>query len=115
MGENWAAIAGEVKAALDDNGFDCVLSKRTQVQETPWDMDADTFTNHDVKVIDTGIKTRYGAGMVVQRIRVLLMSADVEPAKGDRITVAGVVHEIGAIMPIAPAGVAVAYKVELVA
>ena len=116
MAEDWAAIAADAKAAIDANGGPMVLTKLTQVQETPWDTASDTTVAHDVIGVDLGIRIERGVGGVVLReTRQVLLSTDVAPAAKDTLTISGKVHVIERVLPLQPAGVAVLYRVELVA
>lgn len=112
MAENWDGIKADVRAALGDNGFEVVLQKRTSVKVNPDDAGSDTWADNDAFALDTGIRHIYRDGKLEGRRRVLLMGADVEPAMKDRVVILGDTHEIVQVSPIAPAGVAVLYKVE---
>jgi hypothetical protein len=115
MSEDYDAIADEVAEAIADEGFDCVLTKITRGSDLPWDDTADTSTDSTVKVVETKPRKVYRDNMLVGHFRVLLMGAGIEPAMGDQITVLGKKHKIEAVQRIAPAGVAVLYKVEILA
>lgn len=115
MSEDYAEIAGEVADAIAENGFDCTLTKITRGSDLPWVDTPDTASDTTVKVVETKPRKVYRDNMLVGHFRVLLMGASVEPAMGDQITVLGKKHKIEAVQRIAPAGVVVLYKVEILA
>ena len=113
-------IAAQVLAGLREAGtatgngpLELVFTRAGAAQVNPWDAVA-TPTSYTLTGVDMGIKTRYGADSAVRSARMLMVDATgTAPQVGDKVTVSGRVHDVLAVMPEAPAGVALYYEVEI--
>ncbi len=113
-------IADEVQAALAEagtavgNGPLLFPFTRAGVQETPWDT-AGAGVSYTLTGIDEGIKEVYIRGSSeTRKARMLMVDATgIAPMVGDKVTVAGSPHDVLAVMPEAPGGVALYYQVEI--
>lgn len=118
MSEDWGAISADAADAIVSVGFEVTMTRPASDAATPWDEETGSPESFMITVVDTGIKTKYSraddGALVPRTVRTLLVSADGEtPKMGDVITIDGRDHEVTAVLPIAPGGEAVMYKVEL--
>ena len=91
-------------------------------QVNPWDAPA-AATTFTLTAIDQGIRQVYVDGNATQStartgatrfVRTLMVDAlGTAPAIGDRVEIGGQSHDVLKVMPTAPAGVAIYYKVEI--
>lgn len=113
-------IAAEVLAALQEAGAAVgdgpysLTFTRAGVAENPWDA-AGAETTFTLTAIDEGIKEVYVSGSsATRKARMLMVDATgTEPMIGDRVTVSGAAHDVLAVRPEAPGGVALYYMVEI--
>ena len=111
-------IAQEVLAALQEAGREVgalVLTfTRAGVAENPWDTPAagQTFA---LTAIDEGIREVYVSGSsATRKARMLMVDATgTAPAIGDKVAINGATHDVLAVLPEAPGGVAFYYRVEI--
>ena len=113
-------IAQEVLAALQEAGQavgsgPLVLTfSRAGVAENPWDApeSGQTFA---LTAMDEGIKEVYVSGSsATRKARMLIVDATgTAPAIGDKVTLDGKTHDVLAVFPEAPGGVALYYRVEI--
>jgi hypothetical protein len=132
MAEDWAKIAQEVDEALrsvadisQPNGFPATLRiPGNGQQQNPWDPPGGDVTYAELVVIQDTREVRDASGTLIgQTVRTLTCSATgVEPHDDWQIAVgvkaAGVTDEtvfedILAVRPLAPAGIAVLYEIDL--
>lgn len=119
MAEDWAGIAAEVAAAIEEVGFAATLLRAAPgwQPQKPWDTGtAADPTSTPITVIDDGVRDFFGpGGMLLRRARVLTIGATgLVPTTADRIVVRGETHDIAEVRPTAPGGVDLLYEVELV-
>jgi len=77
-----------------------------------------TETDTTVRAVDLSQRLRDASGTLTgESLRTLYVStsAGVTPAKGDKITVGGIRHEIAEVRTLNPGGVAVMHEVDLAA
>lgn len=116
-------IAAEVAAGLAEAGVSLTGSPLVMTferapsgPEKPWDTnyygEPVTYT---LTGIDMGIKEIYVSGSsATRKARMLMVDATgTKPEIGDRVTIGGASHDVLAVMPFAPAGEPIFYKVEL--
>lgn len=95
---------------------------RPGAQSNPWDS-AQAPVTYKLVAIDMGIRQIYVDGNAtestartssIRRVRMLMVDATgVVPAIGDRVTINGKVHDVLEVKPLAPAGAALYYKLEV--
>lgn len=110
---DWAGIAAEVAGAIGEVGFAATLEKKTTTGPA-YDPNINTAL-HQITVIDDAQRVRDADGTLIgQTMRTLTVATgSATPAKGDRVQVLGVWHEIAEVRPLAPGGVALLWEVEL--
>ncbi|WP_416355552.1 hypothetical protein ACLNGM_15040 [Aureimonas phyllosphaerae] len=130
--EDWNAIAAEVADALrsvadvsQPGGFPVVLRKQTSVGGDPWNPAFTNATDFPLHAIETVREVRDASGTLIgQSVRTLTVTAipDVVPASGDTIAIGAAVPDtntewvqIAEVRPLAPAGIAVLYEIDLIA
>lgn len=133
MAEDWNAIAAEVDQAIrsvgdisQPDGFPATLRRAGEPSGSPYDPTPGTPTYTTLRVLDRNEAVRDAAGTLVGETRRTLTvgtDAGVVPSKADKIAV-GITaeeategsawHEIAEVRPLAPAGVAVLYEIDLV-
>lgn len=132
MAEDWNAIAKEVDAALrsvadisQPDGFPATLRiPGGEAPANPWDPSTGDAAYAELVVIQDTREVRDAEGTLIgQTIRTLTCSAKgVEPhddwaiavgVRADDVTEATVFEDILAVRPLAPAGVAVLYEIDL--
>lgn len=113
MAENWAAIAAEIDAAIASVGLAAALEQPGTATGTEYDPTIGAATLLPVTVIDDAIRRRDAGGTVTETVRVLTMSAAVQPVKGWRVQVRGQWLRIVQVMPLAPGGVDLLYDCEV--
>lgn len=133
MAENWAGIAAEVDAALKsvastDAGYPIALRKVVVTGGNPWDPGSGTSvpsysTLYGIE--DNRMLRDINGTLIGTTLRTITVSAvGTVPAKADKIAV-GIAEadadesspwvEIAEVRPLAPAGTAVLYELDLVA
>jgi hypothetical protein len=113
-------IAAEVLAALQEAGAAVgdgplvLMFTRKGEAANPWDA-AGAETTYELTAIDEGIKEVYASGSAATRkARFLMVDAiGTAPAIGDSVAIAGASHDVLAVMPEAPGGIALYYMVEI--
>lgn len=116
MSEDWPAAAREIFSAIAQVGFFVTLEKPGTRSGVEWAPTIGAPTSHQIMAIDMGIVVSDDEGTKIgNRQRVLTVAASsVVPDKADRIQVRGVWHDIAEVMPLAPGGVDLLFKVKLV-
>lgn len=116
MSEDWASVAKEVSAAIAETGFLVTLEKPGARSGPAWAPTIGSPTSHQIMAVDMGIVVSDDEGTKIgNRQRALTVSASgVVPDKADRVQVRGVWHDIAEVMPLAPGGVDLLYKIKLV-
>ena len=133
MSEDWTAIAAEVAAAIKsvgstDAGFICTLIQAGNEYGSNSDPVLGPNVLTEIVVLDFEQAQRNRDGTLTETTkRTLTVSTEglgaIVPAKGDRVAIgilksdvtsATETHIIGEVRPLAPAGVAVLYEVDLV-
>lgn len=116
MAINYAQLANDVSAVIEEFGATAILRKTSGGATTPWGTETATQTDTEITVVDDNIQNRYIDGtLTTRRARVLLVSvaAGVVPAKADQVQVRGVWHDIEEVLTTAPGGVDLLYELEL--
>ena len=115
MAEDWAAIAQEVAGEIADIGFTVTLQRMADGPATPFDTADEMPDRQALKAVEGKAYRRlFGGTSEVMTGRTLLIGATgIAPRKDDILTVRGVEHSITAVMPLAPGGVDLLWKVEL--
>lgn len=110
---DWAGIAAEVAGAIGEVGFAATLEQKT-TSGPAYDPTVTTET-YEITVIDDAQRVRDASGTLVgQTMRTLTVATgSATPAKGDRVQVLSVWHEIAEVRPLAPGGVALLWEVDL--
>lgn len=116
MAEDWNSIAAEVAADISDIGFDVVIEQPSSVNiGTAADPAYGAPTQHTLKAVERMLKKRDAEGVVTETVRSLLVPAGVVvPEKGYRVQVRGKWHRIQESYTLAPGGVDLMYRIELV-
>lgn len=119
MGEDWAAIQGEIAGAIADVGTPLILEKPATTGPTyPSDpTPRGTKPTFTIYAVPGRRMVRDAAGTLIGISReTLLVSADgVVPAKADRVQTQGVWREIESVERLWQGGVNLLYKLTLVA
>lgn len=110
--EDWAAVAADVLAAIEEVGFTVTL-RSVSGPETPWDTTAAVNTDVTAKAVDRKPVTRRNAMNEQVRVRRLALPATVTPTIAQRVQVRGVWHNIMRVETIAPGGEDVLHILEL--
>lgn len=113
-------IAQEVLAGLREAGQatgtgPLVLTfTREGAATNPWDTPG-VSTTYTLTCVDMGIKQVYVEGSAATRKARMLMAdaTGTEPKIGDRVTIGGASHDVLGVMPLAPAGTALMYNIEV--
>lgn len=113
MAENWTAIAAEIAEAIASVGFTATLRQPGAVTGPDYDPTIGADTETAITVIDDQIRRRDAGGTVTETVRVLTMSAEVVPVKGQIVVVRGETLRIGKVMPLAPGGVDLLFDCEV--
>lgn len=132
MSEDWASVAAEVADAIKDvastdEGYPATIRQIATTGGNAWDPDSGTSTptNTTLRVVEFEIRERDRDGSAVGVKRRTLMvgtEAGVVPAKGDTIapgvakgdvTSSTQFYEIVEVYPLAPAGTALLYEIDL--
>lgn len=130
--EDWNAIAAEVADAIrsvsdvsQPGGFPIILRKQASSGGDPWNPAFTNATDYTLHAIETVREVRDANGTLIgQSVRTLTVTAipDVVPASGDTIAVGVAVPDantewvqIAEVRPLAPAGIAVLFEIDLVA
>ena len=114
MSEDWAAVALEVEEALLDVGFAATIIAPGAETGPEYDPTLGADVEYPVTVIDSIIRRRDVNGLETHTTRVLTVAANgVTPVKGWHVSVRGVTHRIVEVMPLAPGGVDLLFKLEL--
>jgi hypothetical protein len=138
MMENWTGIAAEVDEALrsiadvsQPGGYPVTLRKVSTTGGVPWDPTSGTttITYHTLYAVEDNREIRDINGTLIGETRKTLMvnATGVVPSDDDRVLVGEALEfqdeatdgavawvEIAAVRPLAPAGVAVLYEIDLV-
>lgn len=130
MPEDWNAIAAEVAEAIQSvsdvsqpGGFPIVLRRAGATTGPAWDPQAGAPVDHVLHAVESVRELRDMNGTLIgQTVRTLTVTAipGIVPADDDRIAVGVAVAgddatwaEIAEVRPLAPAGVAVLYEIDL--
>lgn len=113
MAEDWNAVAREVAEAIASVGFTATLRQPGTLTGPDYDPTIGADTETAITVIDDQIRRRDAGGTVTETVRVLTMSAEVVPIKGQIVVVRGETLRIGKVMPLAPGGVDLLFDVEI--
>jgi hypothetical protein len=113
-------IAAEVLAALQEagaavgNGPLVLTFTRKGGEEYSWS-EGEGPTTYQLTAIDEGIKEVYASGSsATRKARFLMVDATgTAPAIGDSVAIGDKSHDVLAVMPEAPGGVALYYRVEI--
>lgn len=132
MAEDWNAVAAEVDAALrsvgdisQPNGYPATLRiPGNGQQQNPWDPPSGSVTYAELVVVqDTREMKDVNGTLIGQTVRTLMCNATGVVPHDDMMIAVGVgvsdvtddtvFEEILAVRPLAPAGVAVLYEIDL--
>lgn len=110
-----AAIAAEAAAAIADNGFTAILTRRIAGPAYPGDTTAAVDQDIPLVVLQTANSRDFVAnGQAVVVAKTLLTPATgFAPRQGDTTIIAGVGYSVARVRPLAPGGVDLFYKVDL--
>lgn len=116
MSEDWNSIAQEVSAEIASIGFDVVIEQPSTVNSgTVADPEFANPTLVTLKAIERMVKRKDAEGVVLEVVRQLMVPVgSVVPEKGMRVQVRGVWHRIDLVYALAPGGVDLYYKFDLV-
>jgi hypothetical protein len=117
MPENWAAVASEVLAAIEDVGTPVTLRKPGALPANPYSGgSAGAATDYTIYAVPDSERIRDRAGTLTGEIReTLMVGASVAPAKGDKVLVKGVWREVDQVELLWQGGVSILYTLSLIA
>ncbi len=115
MAEDWAGIAEEVLAALQEVGFTVTLLQAGEKSGPNFSPSIPLPTSFEFTAIDRNIQIRDQTGTLIgQTMRQLMMGVGaVEPTQRDKIVVKGKTHTILDVKPTAPGGVTLFWRVRI--
>lgn len=116
MAEDWSSIATEIAGEIADIGFDVVIEQPSDTNiGTEADPEYGPAIEHSVKAIERMLRKKDAEGVVTETVRSLMVpTGTVVPQKGYRIQVRGKWHRIQECYTLAPGGVDLMYRIELV-
>lgn len=116
MAEDWAAIQGEVASALGEVGFPALI-RRTSFAAGPnaWTPGAQTVTDTDVTIISGAFEASQIDGTLIRSTdrKITIEAGQIAPTPDDKLVIGGIAHEIIAVMPLDPGGVALLYELQV--
>lgn len=116
MAEDWNAIRSEIAGALGEVGFAAQI-RRTTFAAGPnaWTPGTPTTADTPVKVISGAFEFGQIDGTLIRSTdrKITVEAGQIAPTPDDKLLIGGVEHEIIAVMPLDPGGVALLYELQV--
>lgn len=116
MAEDWNAIRSEIATALGDVGFTAQVRRVSRAAgPNAWTPGSPTTTDTPVKVISGTFQFGQIDGTLIRSTdrKITVEAGQIAPTPEDKLVIGGVEHEIVAVMPLDPGGVALLYEIQV--